>query len=211
MARELAPAGLRSGPFCECCALRREQAPSPQKNRPHRLLGLTCGPCGIGGRCLRGDGRGACAGAREEGLPGVAQARGRGGVGGGCWRIEGGEGLAAGQRRAIEQQTAIATFFPERVMRGGGWAVLDGGLRAMVGVFHRRHVHAQVHRHVHGHRGRALIHRHRLGNQRADKDHQHGEQADPAAARQSRRLTTVCGWPGARRAHGAFCSVDYWA
>ncbi|CAH0306196.1 hypothetical protein SRABI123_04746 [Pseudomonas sp. Bi123] len=39
VASELARAGLRSGPnylatitnFCECCALKREQAPSPQK------------------------------------------------------------------------------------------------------------------------------------------------------------------------------------
>ncbi|USW97823.1 hypothetical protein NHF39_02375 [Pseudomonas proteolytica] len=49
-----------------------------------------------------------------------------------------------------------------------------------------------VHGHLHGHAG-VMIHRHRLGNQRSDKDHQHGEQADPAAARQLQGLAAARG------------------
>ena len=56
------------------------------------------------------------------------------------------------------------------------------GLRFAVALGH-------VHGHAHGHTG-VLIHRHRLGNQRTDKDHQHGEQADPATAFDPQQVMT---------------------
>ncbi len=46
-----------------------------------------------------------------------------------------------------------------------------------------------------------MIHRHRLGNQRTDKDHQHGKQADPTAA-----LHAVV-WERAWRGRGGHRSV----
>ena len=109
--------------------------------------------------------RRAGASAGEYRLSGVAQAWVGGQVIAMGWCAIEGQGWGAGQRRAAEQQGAIAAFFPECVMTGR-WGVG----RCMFVM--RRHVHA--HWHVHG---RVMIHRHRLGNQRADKDHQHGEQA----------------------------------
>src|SRR5690606_34080576 len=84
--------------------------------------------------CLRQDGRGAAAGAGEDALPGMTQARcgdqGRGRRRG----AKGHERDAAGQGRATEQQAAIAAFLPQHVVGGGGFLVFDRVLRrAMAG------------------------------------------------------------------------------
>ncbi|MNX98975.1 hypothetical protein D3C86_1314040 [compost metagenome] len=73
---------------------------------------LSCGPCEIRSECLRDDGRGAGTGAGEEGLPGMALARRGCGEGIDGRDDEVGERHATGQRRAIEQQAAIAALFP---------------------------------------------------------------------------------------------------
>lgn len=82
-----------------------------------------------------------------------------------------------GQRRATEQQGAITALCPQCVITHA--CVSSSRMFCtMMGMA----VGCHVHRCGHGHRhARVLIHRHRLGNQWADKNHQHGEQAQPCA------------------------------
>lgn len=97
-----------------------------------------------------------------------------------------------GERRAVEQQAAITALLPEHVA-GQAIAFLaahprhagmdDGALGiGTAGMGHVAMVHVLVghafvaHPHAHRHR---VVHRHRLGDQRPDEDHQHGEQSQP--------------------------------
>ena len=134
---------------------------------------------------LRNDGRRTATGAWEDALPGMTQARSGGERIGRRRGVEGDVGDAAGQGGATEQQVAVTALGPECVMLVGG--LLEIGLAIVA-----RHVHGHAHRYT-----GVMIHRHRLGNQRTDKDHQHGKQADPTAALHA----VVWREPGARGAH----------
>ena len=129
-------------------------------------------------------------------------ARARGACSERGWKrdVQSDEIAAAGQCRAIEQQAAVAALFPQHVVRGLWRAMFGGRLGVMARVIHARHRHRHVHAHRHRSRG-VLIHRHRLRNQWADEDHQHGEQGEPAAASQVFNLTALPEASAAQRAH----------
>ncbi len=162
-------------------------------------LKLSSRPCAIKGAVFTRRRAGRGCGRRGRSPPGMPQTRGGWDEGVDVGDAECGERAATGQRRAVEQQAAITTLFPQGVVRGLRRTVFGSRLCAVRGVIHTRHGH--VHAHRHGTRG-VLIHRHRLRNQRADEDHQHGEQGDPATAGQSLSLAMLAGRPGALRAHG---------
>src|SRR5450830_873869 len=80
-------------------------------------------------RCLMERWRGAGAGTREGGLPGMAQAGLGDDDGHGPGAVKGGEAQGLRQGRATEQQGAIAAFFPQCMVLGAGDVMLVGAWR----------------------------------------------------------------------------------
>ena len=107
----------------------------------------------------------------EYSLPGMALVRGCNQVAGGD-DAAGAEWAGPGQGRAVEQQAAVAALFPHHMQLAVAAVAVMAVASVLMG---SRHGH--VHRHGHA----VVVHRHRLGNQRADEDHPHGEQAQPSA------------------------------
>ncbi len=79
-------------------------------------------------------------------------------------------------------------------------AVAVIGVSAMLMGSRHRHVHRHAHTGV-------VVHRHRLGNQRADEDHPHGEQAQPSATGAPAVRAGSTADAVARQAHGECLSA----